>query len=339
LTIGITAYREGRWLQECWDSVAAQTDPRWEAVLVLDGGASRATRRIFERLLHPRLRKLRLLENGGPYRARARAIQEARTGWYAHLDADDRLPAEAVARILAALERQPEAQFVFGDTLYFSARSGRMSDFLTPILSFSRTRGEVSEGREGVAVKWPNLPDTAFRSGRFELKPIQTFNIDGLVYGPAITGVTPIAIALYRFVGGYAPSLVQGGADWDFWIGVAEAGAAGVRADGVLYERRSRPRSVGAGWIVRRPEVARIIIERHPQYFSDPDRRRRCIGYSCELAARALRAKGRRQEAARQASQAVELGFDSQAMQAIIEEGNMSPWRYLLRRLGRLLPG
>ena len=32
ITIGITCYREGDWLRECWESVLAQTDDRWVAV-------------------------------------------------------------------------------------------------------------------------------------------------------------------------------------------------------------------------------------------------------------------------------------------------------------------
>jgi hypothetical protein len=35
ITIGITCYKEGDWLRECWESVLAQTDDRWEAVLVI----------------------------------------------------------------------------------------------------------------------------------------------------------------------------------------------------------------------------------------------------------------------------------------------------------------
>jgi len=35
ITIGITCCREGDLLRECWDSVLAQTDDRWVAVVDL----------------------------------------------------------------------------------------------------------------------------------------------------------------------------------------------------------------------------------------------------------------------------------------------------------------
>ena len=34
ITIGITCYREGDLLRECWESVLAQTDDRWVAMFV-----------------------------------------------------------------------------------------------------------------------------------------------------------------------------------------------------------------------------------------------------------------------------------------------------------------
>ena len=50
ITIGITAYNEGDYLLEAWDSVLNQIDNRWEAVLVLDGGADSNTCHIFDNI-------------------------------------------------------------------------------------------------------------------------------------------------------------------------------------------------------------------------------------------------------------------------------------------------
>ena len=48
ITIGICCFREGEWLRECWESVLAQDDDRWEAVLVMDGGADEKTSNILD---------------------------------------------------------------------------------------------------------------------------------------------------------------------------------------------------------------------------------------------------------------------------------------------------
>jgi glycosyltransferase involved in cell wall biosynthesis len=115
VTIGITCYREGEWLRECWQSVLAQTDSRWCAVLVMDGGADDATRAVFAELAHERLHKEAFEENGGAYRVRNRAVELTQTPYHLYLDADDRLRPNTVALALAAFEAEPELGAVVGD--------------------------------------------------------------------------------------------------------------------------------------------------------------------------------------------------------------------------------
>ena len=57
ITIGITAYNEGQYLQEAWDSVANQCDEFWEAIMILDGGSDLETEKVFDDISHPSLRK------------------------------------------------------------------------------------------------------------------------------------------------------------------------------------------------------------------------------------------------------------------------------------------
>ncbi len=295
ITIGITAYREGAWLEECWQSVIAQTDPRWEAVLVLDGGADEETRQIFERIDHERLTKITCAENVGPYPARRITIEAAQTGWYAHLDADDRLPPLAVEIILDAVEANPEVDFVFGECLYFGG-------------------------------------------GQCKLNQIGSIDIEALTDGPIIPGVSPIRVDLFQQLGGFAPELSTGGADWDFWAGVFESGAKGVRAGGTIYERRVHGDSVGTRRELGRVVVAETIIRRHPVYFAPEERRRRCLGKAHERVALAYRSQRRRKEAGCHAQKAIEYGFESARLNEIVRESEMSWWRYLLRRLSRLIP-
>src|SRR5262245_6352292 len=124
ITVGITGHHEGEWLRECWASVLAQTDDRWRAVLVLDGGADPATRAVHDALGHPRLAKHALAENAGPYPTRNRAFAETTTPYHFYLDGDDQLLPDSVAIVLAEFAADPEAAFVYGDYELFGGRTG-----------------------------------------------------------------------------------------------------------------------------------------------------------------------------------------------------------------------
>ena len=126
ITIGITCYREGDWLLECWESVLAQTDDRWEAVLVMDGGADERTREIFAALDHPKLRKYAFAENVGPYPARNKAFELTNTQYHFYLDGDDHLVPESVALMLETFARHPDAGFVYGDYEVFGGENTRI---------------------------------------------------------------------------------------------------------------------------------------------------------------------------------------------------------------------
>jgi len=124
ITIGVSCYREGEWLRECWESVLAQTDDRWEAVLVMDGGADEPTRAVFQEIEHPKLRKFTFDKNMGPYPVRNKAFEMTRTPYHFYLDGDDQLPPNAVELGIKALCRNPKASILVGDIEYFGAHTG-----------------------------------------------------------------------------------------------------------------------------------------------------------------------------------------------------------------------
>ncbi len=123
ITVGITCYNEGDWLLECWESVLAQTDDRWTAVIVMDGTTDRRTREVFGELSHPKLRKCALTENKGPYPARNRAFELTHTPYHFYLDGDDQLMPDTIATVLETFRRSTEADFVYGDVERFGTRS------------------------------------------------------------------------------------------------------------------------------------------------------------------------------------------------------------------------
>ena len=92
ITVGITAYREGLFLKEAINSLLNQSTEEWNAVIVLDGGSDKLTKKIYDEFDHPNLEKYCFTNNQGPYITRNKAIKMTNTRWYFHLDGDDKLP-------------------------------------------------------------------------------------------------------------------------------------------------------------------------------------------------------------------------------------------------------
>jgi len=123
ITIAICCFREGDWLRECWDSVLSQTDNRWEAVMVLDGGADAKTTSIFNAIEHPRLRKHVCNENLRHGGTRNLAFEQTRTPYHFYVDADDLLVPDSVAWLLQGFKECPDAAMVYGDIQLFGDRN------------------------------------------------------------------------------------------------------------------------------------------------------------------------------------------------------------------------
>jgi len=122
ITIGITAFNEGDYLTEAWNSVLAQTEISWKAIMILDGKAEKKTEQNFDNIFHPSLKKIKLTENHGPYYSRTLAINNTETDWYCHLDADDLLPENMVNNINATIEKYSDIQYIIGNCLYFDKK-------------------------------------------------------------------------------------------------------------------------------------------------------------------------------------------------------------------------
>jgi glycosyltransferase involved in cell wall biosynthesis len=119
VTVGITAFGEGEYLQQALDSVTSQSTSRWNAILILDGGSDKITEEIFSQIQHPALKKIKLDKNRGPYYTRSLALENTETDWYCHLDADDCLPENAVEIITKTAEEYSEIEYMRGKSLYF----------------------------------------------------------------------------------------------------------------------------------------------------------------------------------------------------------------------------
>jgi glycosyltransferase involved in cell wall biosynthesis len=108
VTCIIPAFNGERFLAQAVESVLAQSWPAVE-VLVIDDASTDATPEIADAFGDP-VRRIRLPENRGPAAARNRGLDEARGGWVAFLDADDRWLPRKLER---QMERMPDLDLCF----------------------------------------------------------------------------------------------------------------------------------------------------------------------------------------------------------------------------------
>jgi len=261
VTIGITSFREGDWLRECWESVLAQDDGRWEAVLVQDVGASAESVRIFDEIEHPRLRKHRMERRGWNSGTRNRAFEMSRTPYHFYLDGDDMLLPGSVRLALETFSRRPDAAFVYGDFETFGRDSGTVS-FPRAYALEAWAERQVAPGpavyRRDV---WKDAG--GFVSDRAQVEALLLNN------------------------------------DYDFHLGIAERGGVGAHCGGVLLRYRVHGKeqiSIGAHVGAEVYRTYPLMAARHPRYFADARRRARFLagGFYESWRAAAGRGEGER---------------------------------------------
>jgi len=119
-------------IQEAIQSIFAQTEDRWELLLVDDGSTDRSTVMAQEfAQRHPD--KVRYVEherhqNLGMSASRNLGIANARGNYIAFLDADDVWLPNKLHEQVAALEAHPEAGMVYGPTQYWHSWTNKRED-------------------------------------------------------------------------------------------------------------------------------------------------------------------------------------------------------------------
>lgn len=119
VTVGIAHYNLGRYLPEALASLAAQTYPRLEVLVIDDGSTDPRSRAVFEEMAsrHPQFRFL-TQSNVGIGATRNRALDEARGTYFLPMDADNVARPDMVERFVNAMQANPD---VAAMTCYFLA--------------------------------------------------------------------------------------------------------------------------------------------------------------------------------------------------------------------------
>lgn len=118
VSVIIPVYNVEKYLEECVDSVLAQTYTDWEAILV-DDGATDSSGRMCDAYAakDPRIRVIHR-ENGGLSAARNTGLKAARGEYVYFLDSDDYIEPDTLALLLKTAERE-QADVVFFDGYVF----------------------------------------------------------------------------------------------------------------------------------------------------------------------------------------------------------------------------
>lgn len=112
VSIVMPAYNAGQFIEQAIESVRAQTFPNWE-LLIVDDGSTDGTAAILARQNDSRIKVLHQ-PNAGVSAARNAALDVARGEFVTFLDADDRLPPNALMLRVSYLQANPQVDIVNG---------------------------------------------------------------------------------------------------------------------------------------------------------------------------------------------------------------------------------
>jgi glycosyltransferase involved in cell wall biosynthesis len=119
ISVVIPCYNDGRYLPETLASLAAQTRPADEILVVNDGSTDPATLALLDQL--PKHIRVHHQKNQGLGFARNNGIRETTGDLILVLDSDDLIDPETLAKMEAALDADPEASFVYSQVESFGA--------------------------------------------------------------------------------------------------------------------------------------------------------------------------------------------------------------------------
>src|SRR5215211_4427423 len=105
-SIILPTYNRAYVLWRAVESVLAQTEDRWE-LLVVDDGSTDATPRLMEEFRDGRIRSVKT-QNGGPSAARNLGWRMTHAPYVAYLDSDNIWRPEFLAAMLEAIKSRPD---------------------------------------------------------------------------------------------------------------------------------------------------------------------------------------------------------------------------------------
>jgi glycosyltransferase involved in cell wall biosynthesis len=204
ISVIITCYREGELILDAVNSVLNQSQIPLEILIVNDASSDRDTIAVCQKLEpNPLIQVIWRTKNGGPSVAREDGFRAAQGEILVPLDADDLLPANAIALIAKAFQDNPNAGFVYGNYM-------------------KKSQADV----EGVEIN----------PGDISLQSMLRAKSFSLSTNWRLIGTTPLKRSLWQSINGYDPEFgVDDLHDVEFWIRAIASGCNYVYIPEVIY--------------------------------------------------------------------------------------------------------
>lgn len=123
VSVIVPCYNDGKYINDCLDSIHAQCYDNYEIILVDDGSIDRKTIFEIDNINHPKIKKYRT-ENQGPSKTRNFGISKSKGKYIFPLDADNKVGNLFISEAVRFLEKNPETKIVNCDLTYFGAKKG-----------------------------------------------------------------------------------------------------------------------------------------------------------------------------------------------------------------------
>ena len=118
----IPLYNKAPYVRKTVESIVGQTFTNWE-LIVVDDCSTDGSVTVVEQIIDPRIRVVRLEENGGVGAARNRGVAESTAPYICFLDADDWWEPTFLEEMARVIERHPNAG-IYG-TSYYIVKNGK----------------------------------------------------------------------------------------------------------------------------------------------------------------------------------------------------------------------
>ena len=250
------AFNETGLIGQAMASVKAQTLSDWELIIVNDGSTD-DTAAILDAEADPRIRVIHQ-RNGGVSSARNAGLDAARGSYVTFLDADDRLPPDALSTRADFLDNHPEIDIVNGGIAV--TRAGNVVRQYRPDLQPGAFAPRLARLNEGVFMgPFYMLRRDRIGGHRF---PIEISHCEDLIFFLTLAqsaglryGAVAETVYEYRLTPGSAMSNLDGlEAGYIEFLRVS-AGLGGIDAATCQYQLRRVRRILFRSWLGRRRPI------------------------------------------------------------------------------------
>lgn len=119
VSVVVPVYNAESYIAECLESILAQSYKDFELILVDDGSKDSSGRICDDYALRDSRIRVIHQQNGGVTAARRHGVQEAQGEWISFVDADDKLEAEGLEKLVAVAEQDNELDIIEGAYTWF----------------------------------------------------------------------------------------------------------------------------------------------------------------------------------------------------------------------------